>query len=150
LTRLLRERPRSVAEVRERLARRRHDEAAIEETIRAALDTGLLDDRKFAKLWIVDRLLHHPLSRAAVARELADKGIEPGIVEASIDEHYPAVREIDLAWELAGARYARLSGTGIERERCQARTMNYLTRRGFSWELARDAVRRAERAIESG
>jgi len=150
LARLLRERPRSVAEVRERLARRGHDESAIERTVRAALDSGSLDDRQFAKLWVVDRLFHHPLSRAAVTRELEDKGVAPAVIDAALAQEYPAVRETEVARELAAERYARLSRTGIDRERCRGRTADYLTRRGFSVGLAREMVRQVERTIGDG
>jgi len=146
LTRLLRERPRSVFEVRQRLCQRGHGEDEIEKTIRAALDTGLLDDRAFTKLWVTDRLWHHPLSRAALAKELYDKGIDRSIVEAALEKHYPKLREIDLARELAEARYERLRGIGPERRR--TRTVNHLMRRGFAHGLAYEIVRQVERAIE--
>ena len=147
LTRLLRERPRSVFEVRQRLWRRGHGEDAIEKTIKAAIDAGLLNDRTFTKLWVTDRLWHHPLSRAALAKELYDKGIDRSIVEEALEEHYPKLREIELARELAEARFGRLSGIGPERRR--TRTVNHLTRRGFSRGLAREIVRQVERAIEN-
>jgi regulatory protein len=146
LTRLLRERPRSVFEVRQRLKQRGHDEDAIGKTIRAALDAGLLDDRAFAKLWVTDRLWHHPLSRAALAKELHDKGIEPAIIDTALGEFYPAVREVELARDLAETRFGRLRG--IDRERRRNRTVNHLMRRGFSRHLACDVVRQIEKEAE--
>jgi len=148
LTRLLRERPRSVFEARQQLQRRGHGEDAVEKTIRAALDAGLLDDRAFTKLWVTDRLAHHPLSRAALAKELYEKGIERSIVEAALEKHYPEVREIDLARELAEARYERLLGISSERRR--TRTVNHLMRRGFSRGFACEVVRQVEKAVEDG
>jgi len=148
LTRLLRERPRSVSEVRERLARRGHDEDAVEATIRDAVDAGLLDDRVFAKLWVADRLLHHPLSRAAIEQELRDKGIEPSIVASEIESQYPAVREIELARDLAATRFDRMSGVDPNRRR--DRTASYLMRRGFRRGVALDVIRQIEKEHEDG
>jgi len=140
--RLLRERPRSVSEVRQRLERRGHDDDAIEGAIRSALDGGLLDDRAFAKLWVTDRLWHHPLSRAAVAQELHAKGVDRSIVEATLTEWYPAAREVELARELASSRLARLRAVDPERRR--NRTVNYMMRRGFSRALSCRIVRQIE------
>jgi len=146
LVRLIRERPRSVSEVRERLKRRGHGEGAIEKAIRTALDAGLLDDRTFARLWINDRLWHHPLSRAALAQELRDKGVDRSIVDAVLAELYPPVREVELARELAAARFARLRGVDPARRR--DRTANHLMRRGFRRGMALDVVRRIEKEAE--
>ena len=145
LTRLLRERPRSVSEVRRRLKERGHDEDAIEKTIRTALDAGLLDDRAFTKLWITDRLCHHPLSRAAVAQELHDKGIDPSMIDAALGELYPAVRELELARDLAATRLERLRG--IDPDRRRNRTANHLMRRGFRRGMAFDVIKRIEKEI---
>jgi len=146
LTRLLRERPRSVFEVRQRLKQRGHDEGAIGRTIRSALDAGLLDDRAFTKLWVTDRLWHHPLSRAALTKELHDKGIEQSIIDTALGEFYPAVREVELARDLAETRFKRLRGIDCERRR--NRTVDHLMRRGFSRHLACDVVRQIEKEIE--
>jgi len=145
LTRLLRVRPRSVHEARQRLRQRGHDEGAVEKTIGAALGAGLLDDRVFTKLWVTDRLWHHPLSRAALARELRDKGVDPSIIDATLDDLYPKVHEIGIARDLAETRYERLRG--IDRERRWTRTVNYLMRRGFTLGLACEIVRQVERRI---
>lgn len=146
LVRLLRERPRSVFEVRQRLKQRGHGVDAVEKTIRAALDAGLLDDRTFTKLWVTDRLWHHPLSRAAMAQELHDKGIDPAIIDATLGELYPAVREVEVARDLAETRFERLRR--IDPDRRRNRTVNHLVRRGFRSGLAVDVVRQIEKEIE--
>ena len=124
------------------MKQRGHGEDAIEETIRTALDAGLLDDRAFAKLWVTDRLWHHPLSRAAMAQELNDKGIDRSIIDATLGDLYPAVREVELARDLAAARFERLRG--IEPDRRRNRTANHLIRRGFRRGLAFDVIRQIE------
>lgn len=104
-----------------------------------AKEAGLLDDRAFARLWVGDRTQHRPLSRWAVARELQEKGVPGPIAEAALEEGYPSSMEKDLLWRLARERYDRLSGLDqVKRER---RTIGYLTRRGFSFGLARAVVR---------
>jgi regulatory protein len=139
---LLRYRPRSIAEARRRLLERGFDRSVAEETIQHAVATDQLDDAAFAKLWVRDRLWHHPLSRAAVARELRDKGIDSELISATIEKEYPAVREMELAAELARQRMRRLcSLPGETRTR---RLAAFLARRGFARGLVVQAVRVAE------
>ena len=148
LTRLLRARPRSVHEARQRLRQRGHDVGVVEKTIGTALDAGLLDDAAFSKLWVTDRLWHHPLSHAALAKELRDRGVEPSIIEVTLGELYPKVRETAVARDLAEARYERLRGIDCERRR--NRTVNHLMRRGFRQGLAREVVRQVEQENTDG
>jgi regulatory protein len=100
----------------------------------------MIDDRAFARLWIEDRILHHPLARDVVARELREKQVPEPIASASLAEVYPERLERELVWRLARERYGRLAGVdGRARDR---RTLSYLTRRGFPFDLSREIVRR--------
>jgi len=134
LVRLLNARPRTVSEARERLRRNGFDDELTESVLRRAEAEGLLDDRTFAKLWVTDRVLHRPLSRAAIAEELRRKGVAPEVIEAALNEGYPVLREVETARELAEERFRRLRGVPLVRRR--ERTVNYLMRRGFSRSLA--------------
>ncbi len=139
MIRLLRYRPRSICEARERLASRGFERDAVEETIHKAEEAGLLDDRLFARLWVEDRLLYHPLSRRAIAQELADKKIAPGLINEMIEAYYPPEKEKRIALELAQKRIARYQN--LDPKRRERRTIAFLNRRGFDLSLARSVVR---------
>jgi SOS response regulatory protein OraA/RecX len=85
---------------------------------------------------------HHPLSRAAIARELRDKGIAGDVVSATLQDEYPAVREIDLATDLARERIRRLCS--LPEETRTRRLSAFLSRRGFARGVVVQAVRAAE------
>jgi regulatory protein len=143
---LLRYRPRSIAEARQRLTERGYEREVIEETLQQAIATEQLDDAAFAKLWVRDRMWHHPMSRAAVSQELRGKGIPPDLIAATLSSEYPEVREVELAMDLARTRMQRLRG--VPRDKRAARLLSYLSRRGFSRGLAIRAVRSAEEAFD--
>ncbi len=143
----MRYRPRSVAEARVRLTSLGFREEEVEEVLHKAESAGLLDDDVFTRLWVEDRLLHHPLSRRAVRLELADKGIDPQIIATTIERLYPADKERVVAVQLARARFARYRT--ISRDRRIKRTVSFLTRRGFSLSLAVNTVRAVEREEEN-
>ena len=117
-------------------------EETVEGVLRRAEEDGLLDDGIFARLWVEDRLLHHPLSRLAVKRELVEKGIAPETVERVVETLYSPEKEKRLALQLAQTRFERAQGlTELQRTR---RTIAYLTRRGFPVGMARRIVKALE------
>jgi len=114
------------------------DQDTTEETIQKGEAAGLLDDRLFAKLWVEDRLLYHPLSRRAIAQELAEKGIAPEITNAVLEERYPPEKEKEIALKLAQTRLARYQN--LDQDRRIQRTVAFLTRKGFNASLATSIV----------
>lgn len=106
-----------------------------------ARDSRWIDDRTFARLWVEDRLLHHPLSRRAIEQELRGRKVPRDIISAAVSEHYPEDGERKLAEDLALTRLARLGG--LDEPTRRRRTIDFLIRRGFSGSLAADSVRRA-------
>ncbi len=131
----------SEREAREKLCEAGFASADVDTAMSAALDAGWLGDATFARLWIEDRLAHHPMSRRAVEDELRGRQVPHEVIAAALDEHYPAEREHEVAGALARARLGRLAGLdGAVQER---RAIDFLLRRGFSSGVARDSVRRA-------
>ena len=115
------------------------DQDVIEETIQKGEAAGLLEDRLFAKLWVEDRLLYHPLSRRAVAQELVEKGIAPAITNEILGERYPPEKEKEIALKLAQTRLTRYQN--LDQDSRVRRTVAFLTRRGFNAALAGQVVR---------
>lgn len=142
LTQLLRHRPRSIDEARQRLAGHGYEPQIVEDTVNRAITAGLLDDEAFTKLWVRDRIWHHPLSRAALRQELFAKGISSSLIASTLEAEYPQIKEAELALELAEQRFGRLASVAPDKRR--DRTMRFLMRRGFSASQSRTAVRRVE------
>ncbi|MFC2095761.1 regulatory protein RecX [Candidatus Bipolaricaulota bacterium] len=143
---LLRYRPRSIAEARQRMSEHGYDYGVIEATVSQAIATDQLDDAAFTKLWVRDRMWHHPLSRAAIAQELRQKGIDQDLIASTLLAEYPAVQEVELASELAEARIERLRGLTPEKRR--NRLVAFLSRRGFSRGLVYQVVKSAEKEFD--
>ena len=143
---LLRYRPRSIAEARQRMSEQGYEYDVIEATIGQAIATDQLDDAAFAKLWVRDRVWHHPLSRSAISQELRTKGIHQDLIAGTLHAEYPAVREIELATELAEARIHRLCGLASETRR--NRLVSFLSRRGFALGLVYQIVKSVEKEFD--
>ena len=142
LLRLFQYRPRSCYEVWTRLRQKGFSQKIIESVVSQAERAGILDDAKFAQLWVEDRLARRPRSRRMLERELQAQGvarehIERALARAQIDEE-------SLARRLLSEKLARLRA--LDPKTRQRRVMGFLRRRGFS----ESVIARALRSCEEG
>jgi regulatory protein len=77
-------RERTVSEVRGRLERRGVPEAVSEEVIRILGEQGLLDDRRFARLFVADKRTLEQWGSERIRRGLLSRGIDRHLVEAAL------------------------------------------------------------------
>jgi regulatory protein len=130
-------RPRSVDEVRRRLAEKQYDAPTIDEVIVRLSRAGLLDDKDFARFWIENRDTFKPRSSRALRYELRRKGVADSI----LDDVLADFDESDAAYRAALPQAQKLA------RRCDINTLRskllaFLNRRGFSFEIARETVHR--------
>lgn len=143
LSQLLRRRPLTEREASDRLRHAGFSPEDADAAVRRAIGEERIDDRLFARLWVDDRLLHHPLSRRAVEQELVERGVPREHITAALDAGYPSSHEPEVARQLAATRWARLAASDPDARR--RRVIDHLLRRGFTAGLAADIVRHMER-----
>lgn len=138
--RFLAPRPRSRAEVRRRLLTPRRDREppnaeAVERVLDRLQEQGLLDDQQFAAFWVENRDRFSPRGARAIAQELRQRGVSRETVEAA------AAPEQDAERALAAGRQRLRSVAGLDFAGFRAKLGPYLLRRGFSYAVAREALR---------
>ena len=126
--RFLKIRPRSIAELKEKLEGKGFSSTEIETAVHELIASGLLDDRAFTKSWINYRLAR-PFGFRRIIQELRGKGIDPVIIEQAVAEVKGSYDPESVALELAKRRWQRFSG--IELDKKKKRVMDFLLRRGF-------------------
>jgi len=134
--RLLAYRPRSQAEIRQRLARRGLPPPVVQETIARLDDQGLLDDAAFARFWVEARDQSSPRSRRLLGQELWAKGIEQEIAREAV----AAVAEEDAALRAAEKKARHLQG--LDYPTFRRRLGDFLLRRGFPYDTVSATVDR--------
>lgn len=146
---LLAAKPRSVAELRERLLEK---EWTSVEAVEYALDKlkgyGYLDDERFAHGFASYRVRQKPVGRQRLARDLQMKKIERETADAALELVYQETPEEDLIGRAIEKRI-RLRG----RPDTRAATKNlydHLLRLGFPYDLIIRKVREASVASEDG
>lgn len=137
--RLLSVRDRSTAELEDRLLSKGFDPLIVEETISRLTEVGLLNDRKFARSWVLQRTKYSARGKNILRQELRHKGINEEIISAVLEE-IPVQLGVDAARTLVMKKASRLESTSIATwdayQKEKRRLYNMLVRRGFDCELA--------------
>jgi len=135
-TAMLARRPRSEREVRRRLARMHSEPAIIEATVDKLRTARLLDDDAFARGWAEARESASPRGRRLVERELRALGVSAELAAGATSE----ISDADAAYQAASRRARTMRA--LDHATFRARLGGYLQRRGFGWDVVRDAVER--------
>jgi len=135
--RLFSVRPRSEKELRERLSGKGFGGATACKVISFLKDKNIIDDLRFARLWVESRMRAKPKGDMALERELRQKGISAAIIEKVLSEKQ----------ENEGAVCRRLARKKMEaleklpREKARKKLFDFLARRGFNFEIIEDVMR---------
>jgi regulatory protein len=129
-------RERTVAELRTFLERKRVEPAAIDDAVAELIETGLLDDARYAHRFAEDKRELDRWGSERIARELHKRGIPDELIEVAVADRS---REAELRTALLLLEQ-RAPTVSDDRERDRA--WRLLVRRGYEAELAYEAVRR--------
>jgi regulatory protein len=128
--RVLGYRPRSEAEMKQRLEQKGFSASTTDYILARLTQLGLLDDRDFARGWVMSRRGYGP---ARLKQELRQKGIHRDLAEEMIVTNLSADEEYSSAWQVA-SRTLRTNFKPVTREVIM-RLRRLLLRRGFSYEV---------------
>ena len=138
---MLARRPCSKKEIADRLLRAQFPEETISLVLYKLEKEKLLNDESFCEQWIRYRL-SGKYGPAVIRRELRMKGIPEDMMDAAF-EAFPPNEEEDNALHLAVKTWKRVGMAGDLRKNRQ-KVISALVRKGYDWETARSACRRAE------
>jgi regulatory protein len=134
--RLLARRPRSEAEIRERLQKAGIAAPVVAVVLERLRSSKLLDDEAFAKFWVENRTTFRPRSKRALQMELKRKGIAAPALEDALHD----TNDAESAYALALKRAKRLAA--LPAPDFRRKLSDYLARRGFDYETVEPIVRR--------
>ncbi len=134
--RLLAYRPRSERELRDRLARKSFRRPIVNETVARMRELGYLNDAEFARFYADTQQASRPRSQRIVRLELRRRGVAQEVAEEATE----TIDDEEAAYRAASRRVASLRR--LEYQAFRERLGGFLTRRGFSYEVARRTVNR--------
>ena len=140
--RLLKFRPRSESELRERLAQKGFDETVVQTVLEDLRRKGFIGDARFARYFAGQQSASKPVGRRFLMSRLKAKGVQPELAEAAVETAMEGRDELTLARAAASKRAGALAG--LPRQAAERRLFGYLSRRGFSsdvvWKVVKEVA----------
>ena len=134
---LLSRRDHSVGELKRKLRQKKFSEAAISRTVSIYKKSGLLDDKSYAEKVVSRQLAEKPSGRPYLISLLMSKLIIRELAEETVESLYQSEDELGLAVSALSQRWNQYSQFELEEARRKA--YNYLSRKGFSYGVAKEA-----------
>ena len=132
-------RARTASEVRRSLLDKGFAEAVAEDTVADLERLGLVDDAAYARAFVRGRFSGRGYGPARLRQDLQRKGVDRAVIDEALAELEDAE---DLGAEARGQaekKWRALASEDDPRKR-KKKTMDYLVRRGFGFDVAREAV----------
>ena len=142
-------RARTSEEVRRSLSKKGFAEAIVEDTVAHLEGLGLVDDAAYARAFVRGRFEARGYGPARLRQDLQKKGVDRRTIDAALEELTDSEDLGAEAREQAEKKWRALRSEDDVRKR-KKKTMDYLVRRGFGFDTAREAVDRAADAEEDG
>ncbi|HEU4794306.1 MAG TPA: regulatory protein RecX [Pyrinomonadaceae bacterium] len=137
---LLAAKPRSIAELRERLLRGKNtNEEVVEAVIARLREYGYLNDERFAFSYASYKVKQRPLGRRRLERDLKFKKVDSAVANEALEMVFTETPEEELI-DLAIAKRLRLRGKPKTRQEAKS-LFDHLLRQGFQFELVSERVR---------
>jgi regulatory protein len=135
-------RPRSRAELIQKLFDKGFDETIIEAVIGHLERLGYVNDRQFAEQWAAGRVRLRGFGRRRIEQELRNKGVCRDIVSEALAGVFGPETELETA---RGAAEKKLNTmNSLDREARRRRLSGFLERKGFSFEIIWKVVKETE------
>ena len=134
-------RARTSEEVRRSLGQKGFAETIIEDTVADLERLGLVDDAAYARAFVRGRFEARGYGPARLRQDLQRKGIDRSTIDAALDELTEAEDLGAEARTQAEKKWRSLRSEDDLRKR-KKKTMDFLVRRGFGFDTAREAVDR--------
>ena len=130
---------RTTSEVRTSLRTKGFADAVVEDTVATLERLGLVDDEAYARAFVRGRFSSRGYGPARLRQDLMRKGVDRSTIDAAIDELTEAEDLGDEARQQAARKWRTLSSEADLRKR-KKKTLDFLVRRGFGFDHARQAV----------
>lgn len=141
---LLAAKPRSIEELRERLAERCSSKSVVETVIARLREYGYLDDERYALGYASAKVRQQPIGRRRLELSLVRKKVDRKVADEALNQVFAETSEEEL---LDQALQKRIRLRGRPTTRAEAKSLfDHLLRQGFPFELVSDKVRAVSKA----
>lgn len=129
-------RPRTEAEIQKYLQKKSAGEDVIDYVLERLKSGGLVNDERFAQIWVENRAELRPRSRRALVYEMRQRGISDEIIQESLEQ----ISDDDQAYQ--AALHHRRKIIHLDWNEYRQKMLRYLAQRGFSYDVSSGVARR--------
>lgn len=140
--RILDIRPRTFFEMEQKLKKRGLNKETIEDIIKELKEQNLLNDKKFADLWIKEKIQRHPSGRLLIFKQLTERGVRREIIEETLEKLLPLSKEIKLAKEVLMKKKKTLKRENLSPNKLYQKLAIFLKGKGFTGEAVGEVLER--------
>ena len=137
--RFLEHRSRSEKEIRQKLTGYKYPGPVIDEIVQNLKESKLIDDEDFARRFAQDKILSSPMGARLLQQELWKKGIAEELIQRTIREVLPELKQLELAEKIVKKKMKTLKNTDDRKKK--QKLSEFLARKGFDWEIIWKAVK---------
>lgn len=136
-------RPRSSKEVTFHLTKKGFEDECAESVTRHLQSIKMIDDDRFAYAFVCDRLKKKPTGQALLRQQLLSKGISSEMTHKVLTELVSPQSQQASALQAAKRKIqlTQHAAKKIDAEKRKKRILDFLLRRGFSYEIALKTIR---------
>jgi len=136
---------RSEKDIEKKLKQNKISQTAIETIIGLLKEQKYLDDEKYAKQFIENKISRKPLGKRVLKQKLFEKGIGKEITETILSESYPEETETESARILLEKYQKKVKGKDQfeKRRKC----FQYLISKGFDYDIVKEITANLDKNI---
>ncbi len=136
---------RTSKEIRQKLTEKGFSSSQIDEVLLRLVGAGLVEDAKFAQMWVENGNLFHPRSQRLIRLELLHKGVAAEEIDKAL---VGSADDAELATQAAMQQIRKYAD--LEWPEFRKKLGAYLLRRGFSYGTVAPVVRSVWESEKSG
>lgn len=125
-------RPRTEEEIKKHLHEKGFTDEMIEKVRQSFREKKYLDDRQYARDWVLERMRLKPRGKNMLRYELIQKGVDPGYIDEAL-ERVGGEEEVEAAVQIALKKYSCIRFASFPEMR--KKVGPFLQRKGFSFEV---------------
>jgi len=131
--------PRTEKQIRQKLRDKGYEKEEADLAIEFLIKFELVDDIKYAKLFISDFLKRKSSGKSKLISELIKKGIEKSTAQEAIDEYYPHAEDFEIALKATNKKLRIIRHKPKEKQK--ESLIRFLQSSGFDWDLIRKVLK---------
>jgi regulatory protein len=141
----LNHRSRSEKEIRDRLQREDISESIVVRVLDFLREQQLVNDDKWSRAFVNDKLVRKPVSSRQLAFGLAQKGVAKETIEETIAELNKTESDSERAMKSAEKRWPRILKSEADPRKRKQKLYTFLAGRGFAYEVIENVYRNFEK-----